>query len=149
LLQLPDGYELALLLPKVGGKLKQYLNQNGLTLIEVLLSMLLLTIILIPLLGSLTQSAFVYNTSSNQTQAVLLARQKMEEIKALSYQDIPANIPKTPFTSVTGYAYTINTTEHTLSAGGKLKIVQITVYYPANKAEKSYQLTGAVSETGR
>jgi len=123
----------------------KYFNQKGLTLVEVLFSMLLLSIILIPLMGSLTRSAYVYNTSSNQTQAVLLARQKMEEIKGLPYQNVPGLIPKTPINSVAGFAYTVNSTEHILSTGGKLKIVCITVYYPAPQGESIYQLTGAVS----
>ncbi len=71
------------------------LNERGVTLIELMVVMMLLTIALVGLAASFPLAMFGVLTGGNQTTATLLAQQCIDNAKALAYAytQIPTVLP--------------------------------------------------------
>ncbi|UMZ73986.1 prepilin-type N-terminal cleavage/methylation domain-containing protein [Natranaerofaba carboxydovora] len=63
-------------------------NQIGFTLIESLLSLIIISIIITPFLGSLNQSLKAEAESGKSTQAVYLGSGRMEFLRELTYDEM-------------------------------------------------------------
>ena len=63
-------------------------NQNGFTLIESLLALIIISIIITPFLGSLNQSLKAEAESGKSTQAVYLGFGRMEFLRELTYDEM-------------------------------------------------------------
>ena len=61
---------------------------GGFTLLEVLISLLIVSIVLITCLRAQNQSIRLYNLSRDMTIATILARQKMGEIEATGFPEL-------------------------------------------------------------
>lgn len=63
------------------------MGENGFTLLEVLLTIIILSMALIPLMEMLPQALVLDKKVERETQAVFLAQQKLEEIKGKAIYD--------------------------------------------------------------
>lgn len=108
--------------------LRKYLNnKKGLTLLEVLLAVLILGIIVVSLAPLLVFSSHSAEYNRAKTEATNLANKKMEEIRALSFNEIgtlggnPAgNIPQEETVKIGRYTFKIETFINWIEEGGCL-----------------------------
>jgi type II secretion system protein I len=63
-------------------------SSRGFTLLEVLISLLIVAIVLITCVRAQNQSIRLYNLSRDMTVATILARQKMGEIETAGFPDL-------------------------------------------------------------
>jgi len=63
-------------------------SPGGFTLLEVIVSLLIVGIVLVTCLRAQNQSIRVYNLSRDMTIATILARQKMGEIEAVGFPEL-------------------------------------------------------------
>jgi prepilin-type N-terminal cleavage/methylation domain-containing protein len=68
--------------------------QRGFTLIEVIVSMMILTIGISASLAMANASRNAIAFAKNRTEAAALAREKMEELRALSYGTLVSGAPR-------------------------------------------------------
>jgi len=71
--------------------MKNSIKSNGFTLIEVLISLVILAISLLALAGLMSVTTKNNAFGSNMTEAATLAQDKLEELRVLSWNDIPLN----------------------------------------------------------
>ena len=74
-------------MPMKKGKKNRFVNENGLTLVEVLASIVILSIILVSILMILLQSMKAKQTSEEIIDATYIAQTEMEFLYDLSRQD--------------------------------------------------------------
>jgi type IV pilus assembly protein PilV len=111
-------------------------GQKGFTLLEVMIAVFLLAVAIMGT-ASLTTSVIKGNSSSQTlTTATTLAKDKMEELKATNYTDLPppgspdyAKADGTVQTSATGSYYTRSWT----APGTNTKTITVTVTWPMNR----------------
>lgn len=114
-------------------QLSWLIKENGFTLVEVLVSLVVITIIMVPLYTSyvfFSQSA----ARAGQTEiALMLAQDEMEKVLATPYEDLvtstdpPAEIPST---NHSGYSYIISVGEKTPDGSVFKRKITVTVKYP-------------------
>jgi len=104
--------------------LKRYLqSEEGMSLIEVMVGITLLSIALIPILNYFGNSTkFTYQTGL-RNQALNLAEAKMEEVKSKDFDGIDSE----PETTVTGYSNFEREVEVTTSYNGNSGLKKISV----------------------
>jgi Tfp pilus assembly protein PilV len=109
-------------------------NNKGVTLIENLFSAVILALVMGAVVGVFVVGKMNIVKAQNRTKAINLLRDKMEEIKGLSYEDVEfdyygTSVPEDDVDDVTGTDNLINdtrTTSATKDANGNL-IVTITL----------------------
>jgi len=72
-------------------KVKNSLNSKGFTLIEVLISLVILAVSLLALAGLMTTSTRNAASGGRLTEAATFAQDKLEELRAMSWESIPLN----------------------------------------------------------
>jgi Tfp pilus assembly protein PilV len=77
---------------------KRLKEESGYSLIEVLASMVLLTLAIIPMLGMFDTGLRGITTSSNYDKVRALANLKMEEAKSLPFATVEGSFPVSPST---------------------------------------------------
>ncbi len=123
---------------------RQLSGQGGFTLLEVMVAVAILAIVLVPLIGSQSQSVSLAGLSRFDTTASLLARQKMSEL-ALADFDGLADGEGDFAGDFSGYHWQVTVTDLTEEesgipdSGGMLKMVDLTVSLPA-EANMRYSL---------
>lgn len=121
-------------------------NEQGLTLLEVLISFLILSLVLVSLLSSFAQAGRQNADTFRYNEALSLAQSKIEEIKKMKFDDI-ASVPSTSFSSESDYAqfkdmtYTVTV----LDSGFNTKTVNVTVAYSDEGMAKYLDLTAEVA----
>lgn len=111
-------------------------RNEGFTLIEVTVALLVLAAAVVPLLNAAAASRAHLATARQELRALGLAQEKMEELYAARYGDLgpvtrPENIPGVP-----GFSYTVAVTEWSGT-----KTVTVTVFYPSPGGTRSVALT--------
>lgn len=76
---------------KGGTKVNNSSKSNGFTLIEVLISLVILAISLLALAGLMTTSTRNTASGGRLTEAATFAQDKLEELRAMSWESIPLN----------------------------------------------------------
>jgi prepilin-type N-terminal cleavage/methylation domain-containing protein len=71
--------------------MNKFLKSNGFTLIEVLISLVILAISLLALAGLMTTTTRNNSFGGHMTEAATLAQDKLEELRVMSWEDIPLN----------------------------------------------------------
>jgi len=71
--------------------MKNLLKSKGFTLLEVLVSLVILSLSLLALAGLMSITTKNNAFGSNMTEAATLAQDKLEELRVLSWGDIPLN----------------------------------------------------------
>jgi prepilin-type N-terminal cleavage/methylation domain-containing protein len=83
---------------------KRLKNEAGYSLVEVMVSIIILAIAIIPLVAMFDMGLNSATAASNYDKARALANLKMEEAKSLSYAAVEGNFPEagntTPYTTV-------------------------------------------------
>ncbi len=79
------------------------LKSNGFSLIEVLISLIILSISLLALAGLMTTTTKNNSFGGRLTEAATLAQDKLEEFRAMSWESISGNFDKV--TGSTGIIY--------------------------------------------
>src|SRR5829696_5432233 len=88
-----------------GSKLfrKRLRDESGYSLVEVMVSIMILTIAILPMAGMFDMGLNSATSSSNYDKSRALANLKMEEAKSLPFADVESNFPEagntTPFDS--------------------------------------------------
>lgn len=122
-------------------------NEQGLTLLEVLISFVILSLVLVSLLGSFAQSSRQNADTFRYNEALSLAQSKMEEIKKYNYDSV-VSVASTSFSSESDYAqftgmtYTVTV----VNSGFNTKTVTVTVTYSDEGVAKHLDLTAEVAK---
>lgn len=111
-------------------------NTKGYTLIEIMLSLFILTVTLIPLVGMLSGAHFSIRHGSASTEAMSLAQEIMEEQKARHLKNLNLVSLSRRETGREGYEYSVQVRE----LAEKIKEVEVVIYYSLEDAEKSVSL---------
>lgn len=105
-----------------------YRNQKGMTYVEVLVSMVIISIALIPMFYMFDFGTKLTFFASDETEALNFAQTKIEQAKhAVGALKNPATAGKVK--SKEGYDYKV------LISGEKLKNIKVTVYYDNKQVE--------------
>lgn len=138
---------------------KKYLNQQGLSLIEIMVALTILTIAFIGLMQSFPYGLSINKAAENTTIASYLTQDKIEELHSLGYNDIATGaleIRHRLSDDQTSYLYfyqrqtEVNYIDGNLSnsvSDTGMKKISVTVYYTnaLSKTEKSYNITTLIS----
>ncbi|WP_313342844.1 prepilin-type N-terminal cleavage/methylation domain-containing protein [Sedimentibacter sp.] len=100
------------------------LKNNGFTLIEVILTLTILTLVIMPLMSMLVFAAKINNESDREYKSFLAAQSCMEEIKALNGIDAENYI----YNNDTG-AYERTVTQTDDEFGAEIRIVPESAFY--------------------
>lgn len=114
--------------------------RNGFTYIEVVISVLLLGVILIPLFELLARSNLHAVEAQKSTTALYLAQSKLEQYSNTpSYNISSVNKQTYPINPEYDYAVTVKETAHV--RGYQAKTITVTVYYLVGRVERQVSLT--------
>ena len=76
-------------------------NESGYSLVEVMASIMILAVAIIPMVGMFDTGLEVANRGSEYDKARTLANQRLEAAKSLSYEQVKANFPEISPTTTT------------------------------------------------
>ncbi len=119
-------------------------NQRGFTLVEVIITVFILSLCVIPVYTGLLAGSKNVDSAQRRMIALGLAQGKLEEILSLDYRSISSRETKENFPDpYSRYSYTVFVTEETIPA--QWKKISLTVYYleTGTGTEKSVVITGA------
>lgn len=119
-------------------------NQKGFTLVEVIITVFILSLCVIPVYTGLLAGSKNVDSAQRRMIALGLAQGKLEEILSLDYRSISSRETKENFPDpYSRYSYTVFVTEETIPA--QWKKISLTVYYleTGTGTEKSVVITGA------
>lgn len=101
---------------------KSQYNQDGFTLIEVIVTLVIISLFLTPLATSSGLFHRATAQADGETIAAMLAQSKMEELKGKPYNELSDDTDSFP----NGYGYTVVVTTGALGT----KTITVTVTYP-------------------
>lgn len=120
-------------------------NQSGMSLIEVMVAFVILTILTAPLISCFVAGNALAAAARNDVAALSLAQQKLEEIKAKPYalvrpeQAEPDHLPLPLAESYNGiFSYKVAVVEDAMK---NLKTVTVTIYYRDKNKDRQVSLT--------
>ena len=106
-------------------------NNSGFTLIEVLVAMVILSVGLLGTAALITGIIKSNQASNSITTATVLAQDKMEDIKSVSYS-MAISEQKAPLSPDSKYAREVTVFDD--SPAANMKTVVVTVYWEPNKS---------------
>ncbi len=86
--------------------IRRLTDEAGYSLVEVMVSIMILTITIIPMVGMFDTGLAAANKGSRYDKARALANQKLEEAKSLTYDQVKSNYPVASSTPGAGGTYT-------------------------------------------
>lgn len=122
-------------------------DESGFTILEVVISFLIIGIVLVPLMGLFFGSQQRYDRSTESTIAVNLAQQKMEEIVGTDLDAVVENPASwQEFDNSPGYYYQVDVTPPEAGSGldkDKLNLytIDVRVQYQAGGKSQSIALS--------
>ena len=140
-------------------KIKIAANNQGLSLIEIMVSFMILTVAYLGLIQAFPFSQAINKTAENATKASYLAQDKIEQLQSLGYSGIVVGVVETKqrlsadpsnylyyFQRQTEVSYVDGNLQTAVSDTG-MKKISTTVYYTnsISKTEKSYNITTLIS----
>ncbi|MEW6574409.1 MAG: prepilin-type N-terminal cleavage/methylation domain-containing protein, partial [Bacillota bacterium] len=113
-------------------------DEQGLTLVEVLVAAVILGIIAAGLFAVFDVGARLAAAAREQVKAVNLAQEKMEELRGTLYDDLNSVAEEAYFEepTVPGFTYRVSVADYTYK-----KTVTVAVYYKVGAAAKEANLT--------
>ncbi|MHB1419737.1 MAG: hypothetical protein ACYCX4_09155 [Bacillota bacterium] len=122
--------------------MRRDLDDRGWILLEVMFAIMLLTLSLIPLLGSLSAAAKVSNMSKEQTQVSFLLQKESENVKANyrgdNFESLPISVEAAVYENYGDSGFTlyrkVSTVDALDAAGAYVKHVEIVF----KKDDKTY-----------
>ncbi len=134
--------------------IKLFKNESGYSLVEVMVSIMILGIAIIPMVGMFDTGLKTATTGSNYDKARTLANQQMERVKNLSYSQVVVDYPPpTPACKVslpqgftcqmnTYYLDEANNFQRPTPALTSGKVMEIVVTINWDGGSKEYKTTG-------
>jgi len=116
---------------------RKFINNNGFTLIEVLVAMVILSIGLLGTAALITGIIRGNKVSNRISTATTCAQDKMEEIKMLGYSGMPTSDTTTTesYNSITNYfLYKRVTCTNVDNPTADMKTVTVTVYWDSDNS---------------
>jgi len=141
-------------------KINLSLNNYGLSLIEIMVSLMILTVAFLGLIQAFPFSQAINKTAENATKASYLAQDKIEQLQSLGYSGIVVGTIEAKqrlsadpssylyyFQRQTEVSYVDGDLQTAVSDTG-MKKISTTIYYTnsISKTEKSYNITTLVSK---
>lgn len=118
--------------------LKSGMGRKGLTLIEILAVVILMSIVLTTMMNSIVQAQRIHIRSDAGTHVALIAQQKMAEITALPFYEL--TVGSTPFAE--DYKYPINgTVTITDEDNREIKKIEVICKVQLPHGDKEFRLT--------
>jgi len=119
-------------------------KSNGFTLVEVLVALIILSISLLALAGLMVTTTKNNSFGSNVTEAATFAQDKLEELRAMRWDDIPEGTSSDPVpkTGSTGINYT---RIWKVKTDGVLKTIAISINWQ-DRANHSIKLTSVLTQ---
>jgi prepilin-type N-terminal cleavage/methylation domain-containing protein len=119
-------------------------KSNGFTLVEVLVALIILSFSLLALAGLMVTTTKNNSFGSKMTEAATFAQDKLEELRAMRWKDIPegTNSDPVPKTGSTGTDYT---RIWKVKTDGILKTITISINWK-DRTNHSISLTSVLSE---
>ena len=115
-------------------------NQSGFTMLEILVSIMLLSIVLIPLLGLMADAARIHVQLERQTRSAFLAQLKLEEVKnnaTLNFSIDYTTVAPVEFSAPDlGFKYTVSDDND-----DNIKIISIEAWYDEVNDEDERSVT--------
>lgn len=112
-------------------------DEQGLTLVEVLVAAVILGIVAVGLFAAFDVGARLTAAGRGQVKAVNLAQEKMEELRGIPYDALNSVAEEAYFEpTVPGFTYRISVADYTY-----MKTVTVAVYYRVGAAAKEANLT--------
>lgn len=140
--------------------LKNNLNNQGMSLIETMVALLILMVAFISLIQSFPFSQTIVKTAENSTKAAYLAQNELEQLLTLGYDNIPVGTVEAKqrlsadsadylyyFQRQTTVSYLDSDWQTSVSDTG-MKKISVTVYYTnsISKEESSYSISALASQ---
>ena len=108
----------------------EFKNESGFTMLEILVSIMLMSIVLIPLLGLMADAARIHVQLERQTRSAFLAQLKMEEVKndaTLDFADDYNTVNPEEFLDPdSGFKYIVT---DTVDIADDVKAISVQVWY--------------------
>jgi Tfp pilus assembly protein PilV len=126
-------------------------NESGYSLVEVMASILILAVAIIPMVGMFDTGLEVANRGSGYDKARTLANQKLEEAKSLTYSQVKNSFPVASSAPGAGGTYTSSyqTATGTDFAGFAYRVEkQYLTQPPPAPTSSSYNLNNSSSDLG-
>jgi prepilin-type N-terminal cleavage/methylation domain-containing protein len=124
----------------------RYLNSskkmNGFTLIEVLVALIILAISLLALAGLMVTTTKNNSSGNHMTEAATFAQDKLEELRAMRWENLPVGTSSDQKSGSTGINYTRN---WKVEPGGVLKTITISINWQ-DRTNHSIGLTSVLSQ---
>ncbi len=117
-------------------------SRKGFTLIEVLVTMIILSISLLALAGLMARTTRANADGSHITEATTIAQDRLEQLRATRWEDITLGNILDQVTGSTGVTYARNSN---VVQNGNLRTVTITVNW-TDRANHSVRLLSMVAQ---
>ena len=115
---------------------------NGFTLIEVLVALIILSFSLLALAGLMVTTTKNNSFGSHMTEAATFAQDKLEELRAIRWENIPEGANTDQKGGSTGINYT---RDWNVATNGSLKTITITINWH-DRTNHSIRLTSVLSQ---
>jgi prepilin-type N-terminal cleavage/methylation domain-containing protein len=115
--------------------MKRRITSKGFTIIEVLISLIVLSISLLALAGLMVTTTRNNSFGGNMTEAATFAQDRLENFRAMSWQAIPTGADSDVKTGSTGINYARN---WNVVQNGNLKTISVTINW---NDQTSHQVT--------
>lgn len=122
-------------------------NGQGMTLLEVLVALLILSMVLVTMLNSFALAGRQNSDTYRYNEALSLAQSKIEEIKDRNFNSV-TSVASTRFSSESDYdqfqglTYTVEVVD----SGLNTKTVTVTIFYTDEGIDKQLDLTAEVAK---
>jgi type IV pilus assembly protein PilV len=123
-------------------KLNLYLTSKGFSLIEILIALVILSISLLALAGLMVTTTQNTSFGSHLTEAATFAQDRLEEFRAMRWQDIPPTPGPDLQTGSTGINYSRS---WNVVQNGNLKTITVTINWNDRK-NHSISLLSVISQ---
>ncbi|KKM10860.1 hypothetical protein SY88_11445 [Clostridiales bacterium PH28_bin88] len=121
-----------------GLSLHLFKDEEGLTLVEVVVAILILGVALVPVMSMFSSGLLVYSKAKEDTIALALAQGKMEELFAVPSANLDNEGPQSFPGEFASYAYRVEVGNY---GDPMLKLIQVTVIvYPQDNPAKETRL---------
>ncbi len=122
--------------------MRYLIKSPGFTLIEILVALVILSVSLLALAGLMITTTKNNAFGGRMTEAATFAQDKLEELRAIRWENISEGVNTDQKSGSTGINYT---RDWNVATGGSLKTITITIGWQ-DKANHSIRLTSVLSQ---
>ena len=122
--------------------MKYLIKSPGFTLIEILVALVILSVSLLALAGLMITTTKNNSFGGRMTEAATFAQDRLEELRAIRWEDISEGVNTDQKSGSTGINYT---RDWNVATTGSLKTITITIGWQ-DKANHSIRLTSVLSQ---